>query len=397
MVNQRLSGTGKPPVQVGIIGQDGHGKTTLSSAIMKVMSGAPRVGAEFNGDRGTARALETITGNECESESRHYSLVDFSSHADCAKGLIAGFAPMAAILVVAAPDGPTAQTRVDVVLARQVGVPRIVVALNKADLADEEALDRTEREVLKLLDECGFNGEDAPVVRVSALKAQEGDTEWSEKLLGLAKTLDEKIPAPSPAEDQPLLLAIEDVFTLTGKGTVATGRVERGTLNLNDQVDILGVNEGLKGVTITGIEAGRKTLTQATAGDSVGVQLEGVSRDSAERGQCIVTPGSITTFTKFKTVVYLLSTEEGGRPVSFSPGYRPQFYFRTTDMNGHMSDFLTTDATGQVSKVDLIKPGEYAEMTVELIHPVAMEKGTAFSIREGGRVVGLGRVTGTIK
>ena len=385
----------KPHVNIGTIGHVDHGKTTLTAAISSYLS--KKGYAEFqdyaNIDKAPEERERGITINtahiEYETDSRHYAHVDCPGHADYVKNMITGAAQMdGAILVIAATDGPMAQTREHILLSRQVGVPRMVVFLNKCDMVDdEELLDLVEMEVRDLLNEYGFDGDNTPIIRGSALKALEGDAEYEAKIGELMDAVDTWIETPVRDTDKPFLMPVEDVFTITGRGTVATGRVERGQLKLNDEVEILGIKETRKSV-VTGIEMFRKSLDYAEAGDNAGVLLRGVSRDEIERGQVIAKPGSVTPHTKFKATVYVLSKEEGGRHTPFFSNYRPQFYFRTTDVTGVIE---------LPEGVEMVMPGDNVEMTVELIAPIAIENGTKFSIREGGRTVGAGNVSEIIK
>ena len=385
----------KPHVNIGTIGHVDHGKTTLTAAISSYLS--KKGYAEFqdyaNIDKAPEERERGITINtahiEYETDSRHYAHVDCPGHADYVKNMITGAAQMdGAILVIAATDGPMAQTREHILLSRQVGVPRMVVFLNKCDMVDdEELLDLVEMEVRDLLNEYGFDGDNTPIIRGSALKALEGDAEYEAKIGELMDAVDTWIETPVRDTDKPFLMPVEDVFTITGRGTVATGRVERGQLKLNDEVEIVGIKETRKTV-VTGIEMFRKSLDYAEAGDNAGVLLRGVSRDEIERGQVIAKPGSVTPHTKFKATVYVLSKEEGGRHTPFFSNYRPQFYFRTTDVTGVIE---------LPEGVEMVMPGDNVEMTVELIAPIAIENGTKFSIREGGRTVGAGNVSEIIK
>ena len=381
----------KPHVNIGTIGHVDHGKTTLTAAISSYL--AKKGYAEFqdyaNIDKAPEERERGITINtahiEYETDKRHYAHVDCPGHADYVKNMITGAAQMdGAILVIAATDGPMAQTREHILLSRQVGVPRMVVFLNKCDMVDdEELLDLVEMEVRELLTEYGYDGDNTPVIRGSALKALEGDAEYEAKIGELMDAVDDWIETPARDIDKPFLMPVEDVFTITGRGTVATGRVERGQLKLNDEVEIVGIKETRKSV-VTGIEMFRKSLDYAEAGDNAGVLLRGVSRDEIERGQVIAKPGSVTPHTKFKATVYVLSKEEGGRHTPFFSNYRPQFYFRTTDVTGVIE---------LPEGVEMVMPGDNVEMTVELIAPIAIENGTKFSIREGGRTVGAGNVS----
>ena len=388
----------KPPVNVGTIGHVDHGKTTLSAAISKVLADRfpsdTNVGYDFeNIDSAPEERQRGITISishvEYETEKRHYAHIDAPGHADYVKNMITGAAQMdGAILVVAATDGPMAQTREHVLLARQVGVPALLVALNKCDMVDdEELLDLVEMEVRELLSSQGFDGDEAPVIRVSAYQALQGDEKWADSIMELMNAVDEYIPDPVREKDQPFLMPIEDVFTITGRGTVVTGRAERGTLKLNSEVEIVGLRP-LQKTTVTGIEMFHKQLDEAWAGENCGLLLRGLKREDVERGQVVVEPGSITPHTEFEANVYILSKDEGGRHNPFYSNYRPQFYFRTTDVTG-----VITLPEG----TEMVMPGDTTEMTVELIQPIAMEEGLGFAIREGGRTVGSGRVTKIIK
>ena len=381
----------KPHVNIGTIGHVDHGKTTLTSAITKVLA-KKGYAKEMNYDQidGAPEEKERgITINtahvEYETDKRHYAHVDCPGHADYVKNMITGAAQMdGAILVIAATDGPMAQTREHILLARQVGVPRMVVFMNKCDQVDDpELLDLVEMEIRDLLNEYGFDGDNTPIIRGSALKALEGDPEAKAKIYELMDAVDEWIPTPERDNDKPFLMSIEDVFTITGRGTVVTGRVERGKLNLNDTVEIVGIKP-TKSTVVTGIEMFRKQLDFAEAGDNAGVLLRGISREEVERGQVLAKPGSVTPHHKFKAQVYVLSKEEGGRHTPFFANYRPQFYFRTTDVTGVIE---------LPAGVDMVMPGDNVEITVDLIHPIAIENGTKFSIREGGRTVGAGNVS----
>ncbi|MBR7825383.1 elongation factor Tu [Actinospica sp. MGRD01-02] len=384
----------KPHVNIGTIGHIDHGKTTLTAAISKVLHDKyPDLNpftpfdqidkAPEERQRGITISIAHI---EYQTDKRHYAHVDCPGHADYIKNMITGAAQMdGAILVVAATDGPMPQTKEHVLLARQVGVPYIVVALNKSDMVDdEEILELVELEVRELLSEYEFPGDDVPVVRVSALKALEGDQEWGEKLLGLLDAVDEFIPQPERETDKPFLMPIEDVFTITGRGTVVTGRIERGVVKVNETVDIVGIRPTKQTTTVTGVEMFRKLLDEGQAGENVGLLLRGTKRDDVERGQVVVKPGSITPHTDFVGQAYILSKDEGGRHTPFFNNYRPQFYFRTTDVTG-----VVTLPEG----TEMVMPGDNTEMSVKLIQPIAMEEGLRFAIREGGRTVGAGRVT----
>ena len=385
----------KPHVNIGTIGHVDHGKTTLTAAITKVLSA--KGGAEFmdyaNIDKAPEERERGITINtahvEYQTDKRHYAHVDCPGHADYVKNMITGAAQMdGAILVIAATDGPMAQTREHILLARQVGVPRMVVFLNKCDMVDdEELLDLVEMEVRELLTEYGFDGDNTPIIRGSALKALEGDPKYVKAIEDLMDAVDEWIPTPERDNDKPFLMSIEDVFTITGRGTVVTGRVERGQLKLNDEVEIVGLKDTKKTV-VTGIEMFRKQLDYAEAGDNAGVLLRGIDRSEVERGQVLAKPGTVHPHKKFKAQVYVLSKEEGGRHTPFFTNYRPQFYFRTTDVTG-----VVTLPEG----TEMVMPGDNVTMTVELIAPIAVENGTKFSIREGGHTVGAGSVTNIIE
>ena len=383
----------KPHVNVGTIGHVDHGKTTLTAAITKVLHDKyPDLNdftpfdqvdnAPEERDRGITINVSHV---EYQTEKRHYAHVDAPGHADYIKNMITGAAQMdGAILVVAATDGPMAQTREHVLLARQVGVPTILVALNKADMVDdEEMLELVEEECRDLLNSQGFDGDNAPIIRVSALKALEGDPEWTKQIEVLMDAVDDYIPTPERDMDKPFLMPVEDVFTITGRGTVVTGRVERGKLPINSEVEILGIRPTQK-TTVTGIEMFHKSMDEAWAGENCGLLLRGTKRDEVERGQVVAKPGSITPHTKFKGQVYILKKDEGGRHKPFFTNYRPQFYFRTTDVTGVIE---LPEGT------DMVMPGDTTEIDVELIHPIAMEPGLGFAIREGGHTVGSGRVT----
>ena len=382
-------------VNIGTIGHVDHGKTTLTAAITKVL--ADKGQAEFKAydqiDGAPEEKERGITINtahvEYKTAKRHYAHVDCPGHADYVKNMITGAAQMdGAILVVAATDGPMPQTREHILLARQVGVPYIVVFLNKCDMVDdEELIDLVEMEVRELLSEYGFDGDNAPIIRGSALQALNGDPEYVAKIEELMDAVDTYIPSPVRDIDKPFLMSVEDVFTITGRGTVATGRVERGVAKLNDEVEIVGIKPTRKTV-ITGLEMFRKQLDLAEAGDNIGALLRGVNRDEVERGQVLAKPGSVTPHTDFKAQVYVLTKEEGGRHTPFVANYRPQFYFRTTDVTGVVKE---------LGGAEMVMPGDHVEMTVSLIAPIAIENGTKFSIREGGRTVGSGNVTEIIK
>ncbi|MFD1350430.1 elongation factor Tu [Oceanobacillus caeni] len=387
----------KSHVNVGTIGHVDHGKTTLTAAITTVMN-------KKNGS-GTAMAYDQIDGApeekergitiatshvEYETETRHYAHVDCPGHADYVKNMITGAAQMdGAILVVSAADGPMPQTREHILLSRNVGVPSIVVFLNKVDMVDdEELLELVEMEVRDLLSEYDFPGDDVPVISGSALKALEGDEKYEQAIVDLMAAVDEYVPTPERDNDKPFMMPVEDVFSITGRGTVATGRVERGQVKVGDEVEIIGLNEGSSKTTVTGVEMFRKLLDYAEAGDNIGALLRGVAREDVNRGQVLAKPGSITPHTNFKAEVYVLSKDEGGRHTPFFSNYRPQFYFRTTDVTGVIN---LPEGT------EMVMPGDNTEMTVELISPIAIEEGTRFSIREGGRTVGSGVVTTIIK
>ena len=385
----------KPHVNIGTIGHVDHGKTTLTAAISSHLAG--KNGNEkvdfANIDKAPEERERGITINtahiEYSTEARHYAHVDCPGHADYVKNMITGAAQMdGAILVIAATDGPMAQTREHILLARQVGVPKMVVFMNKCDMVDDaELLDLVEMEIRELLSEYGYDGDNTPIIRGSALKALEGDPQWGAKIDELMDAVDTWIPTPERDNDKPFLMSIEDVFTITGRGTVVTGRVERGQLKLNDEVEIVGLKDTKKTV-VTGIEMFRKQLDYAEAGDNAGVLLRGISREEVERGQVLAKPGSVHPHKKFKAQVYVLSKEEGGRHTPFFTNYRPQFYFRTTDVTG-----VITLPEG----TEMVMPGDNVTMTVELIAPIAVENGTKFSIREGGRTVGAGSVSEIIE
>ena len=382
----------KPHVNVGTIGHIDHGKTTLTAAITKVLGekfgGQAKSFEEIdNAPEEKQRGITIATSHvEYETENRHYAHVDCPGHADYVKNMITGAAQMdGAILVVSAADGPMPQTREHILLARQVGVPYIVVFLNKADMVDdEELLELVEVEVRELLSEYQFPGDDIPFVIGSALKALDGDADHESKIVELAEALDTYIPEPERALDQPFLMPVEDVFSITGRGTVATGRVEQGIVNTGETVQIVGITEQTGSTVVTGVEMFRKILDQGQAGDNVGCLLRGVKREDIQRGQVLCKPGSITPHTKFKAEVYCLKKEEGGRHTPFFNGYRPQFYFRTTDVTG---------VANLPEGVDMVMPGDNVEMDVELIQPIAMDEGLRFAIREGGRTVGSGVVS----
>jgi elongation factor Tu len=386
----------KPHVNVGTIGHIDHGKTTLTAAITKVLSekygGQARSFEEIdNAPEEKARGITIATSHvEYETENRHYAHVDCPGHADYVKNMITGAAQMdGAILVVSAADGPMPQTREHILLARQVGVPYIVVFLNKADMVDdEELLELVEVEVRELLSEYEFPGDDIPFVVGSALKALDGDEEHVQKILDLGEQLDTYIPEPERDLDKPFLMPVEDVFSITGRGTVATGRIEQGVVNTGDTVEIVGIHPQTDSTVVTGVEMFRKILDQGQAGDNVGCLLRGIKREEIERGQVLCKPGSITPHTKFKAEVYVLKKEEGGRHTPFFNGYRPQFYFRTTDVTG---------VANLPEGTEMVMPGDNVQMDVELIQPIAMDAGLRFAIREGGRTVGSGVVTEIVK
>ena len=385
----------KPHLNIGTIGHVDHGKTTLTAAITKRQASKGLADATpfdqidkapEERERGITISIAHV---EYETETRHYAHVDCPGHADYVKNMITGAAQMdGAILVIAATDGPMAQTREHILLARQVGVPYIVVFLNKCDMVDdEELIELVEMEVRELLSDNDFPGDDTPIIRGSALKALEGDEEWGKKIDELMDAVDSFIPVPERDIEKPFLMAIEDVFTITGRGTVATGRVERGVVQVNDEVEIIGIRDTQKTI-VTGVEMFRKLLDRAEAGDNIGALLRGTKREDIERGQVLCKPGSVTPHTEFEGQVYVLTKEEGGRHTPFFDGYRPQFYFRTTDITGiaHLPE-----------GVEMVMPGDNVEIRGELIHPIAMEDGLKFAIREGGRTVGSGRVTKILK
>ncbi|MBR3320670.1 MAG: elongation factor Tu [Exiguobacterium sp.] len=386
----------KPHVNIGTIGHVDHGKTTLTAAISAVLAKAQGKaatkfdqidGAPEERERGITIATAHI---EYETDKRHYAYVDCPGHADYVKNMITGAAQMdGAILVVSATDGPMPQTREHILLSRQVGVPYIVVFMNKVDMVDdEELLELVEMEIRELLSEYDFPGDDLPVIKGSALGALNGEPQWEEKVMELMNAVDEYIPEPVRDTDKDFMMPVEDVFSITGRGTVATGRVERGVLRVNDEIEIVGLTEETKKTVCTGVEMFRKLLDYAEAGDNIGALLRGVSRDDIERGQVLAKPGSITPHSKFKASIYVLSKEEGGRHTPFFENYRPQFYFRTTDVTGivHLPE-----------GTEMVMPGDNIELTIELISPIAIEEGTRFSIREGGRTVGAGSVTEIIE
>ena len=396
MAKQKFERT-KPHVNIGTIGHVDHGKTTLTAAITKVLS--EKGMAQFEDysmiDKAPEERERGITINtahvEYETDSRHYAHVDCPGHADYVKNMITGAAQMdAAILVVAATDGVMAQTREHILLARQVGVPYVVVFMNKCDMVDDpELLELVDMEIRELLNEYDFPGDDTPIIQGSALKALEDpNSEWGDKILELMHTIDEYVPDPQRDTDKPFLMPIEDIFSITGRGTVATGRVERGVLKVNEEVEIVGIHEDIRKVVVTGIEMFRKLLDEAQPGDNIGALLRGVQRDEIQRGQVLCKPGSITPHHKFTAQVYVLTKDEGGRHTPFFNNYRPQFYFRTTDVTG---------VCELPAGTEMCMPGDNVEMTVELIHNVAMEQGLRFAIREGGRTVGSGAVATIIE
>jgi elongation factor Tu len=384
----------KPHANIGTIGHIDHGKTTLTAAISKVLHdkypNLNEVSAFDQIDKAPEEKARGITISiahiEYQTEKRHYAHVDCPGHADYIKNMITGAAQMdGAILVVAATDGPMPQTKEHVLLARQVGVPSIVVALNKSDMVDdEEILALVEEEVRDLLNKYEFPGKDTPIVRISALKALEGDAAWGEKIMDLMKAVDDFIPQPVREVDKPFLMPVEDVFTITGRGTVVTGRIERGIVKVNEEVEIVGIRPDSQKTVITGVEMFRKLLDEGQAGENVGLLLRGLKREDVERGQVVCKPGSVTPHTEFEASAYILSKDEGGRHTPFFNNYRPQFYFRTTDVTG-----VVTLPSG----TEMVMPGDNTSMSVALIQPVAMEEGLRFAIREGGRTVGAGRVT----
>ena len=386
----------KPHVNVGTIGHVDHGKTTLTAAITKTL--ADKGGTEVksfdeidNAPEEKERGITIATSHvEYETDNRHYAHVDCPGHADYVKNMITGAAQMdGAILVVSAPDGPMPQTREHILLARQVNVPYVVVYLNKTDMVDdEELLELVEEEVKDLLNEYDFPGDETPIIKGSALKALEGDEEAKQSILDLAQALDDYIPEPERDLDKPFLMPVEDVFSITGRGTVATGRVEQGIINTSDEVEIVGITPETSTTVVTGVEMFRKILDEGRAGDNIGALLRGTKREDIQRGQVLCKPGSITPHTKFKAEVYCLKKEEGGRHTPFVTGYRPQFYFRTTDVTGVVN--LPSDR-------EFVAPGENAQMEVELIQPIAMDEGLRFAIREGGRTVGSGVVTEVVE
>ncbi|MGH3008469.1 MAG: elongation factor Tu [Gaiellaceae bacterium] len=396
MAKQKFERT-KPHVNVGTIGHIDHGKTTLTAAITKVLAeqGGNTIARDFASiDAAPEERQRGITINtahvEYETANRHYAHVDCPGHADYIKNMITGAAQMdGAILVVSAADGPMPQTREHILLARQVEVPAIVVALNKADMVDDpELIELVEMEVRELLSKYEFPGDDIPIIQVSALKALEGDAEWSQKVVELMDAVDSFIPEPQRALDKPFLMPIEDVFTITGRGTVVTGRVEQGEVKVGEEVEIVGIHPETTKTVVTGVEMFNKTLDTAQAGDNAGALLRGTKREEVERGQVLAKPGSITPHTHYKAEVYVLSKEEGGRHTPFFNGYRPQFYFRTTDVTGSIKL-----PDGQ----EMVMPGDNTNMEIEMIQPIAMDQGLRFAIREGGRTVGAGVVTEIIK
>ncbi len=400
----------KPHVNIGTIGHVDHGKTTLTAAITMTLAALGQAKAKKYDEIDAApeekqRGITINTAHvEYQTENRHYAHVDCPGHADYVKNMITGAAQMdGAILVVSAADGPMPQTREHILLARQVGVPNIVVFLNKKDMVDdEELLELVELEVRELLSSYGFPGDDIPIVAGSALKALEqmtdssstkrGDNEWVDKIYELMDHVDAYIPTPEREVDKPFLMAVEDVFSITGRGTVATGRIERGKVRVGETVELVGIKD-TRSTTVTGVEMFQKTLDEGMAGDNVGLLLRGVQKKDIERGMVIAKPGSITPHTKFESEVYILKKEEGGRHTPFFPGYRPQFYVRTTDVTGTISDFTADDG----SEAEMVMPGDRIKMTVELINPIAIEQGMRFAIREGGRTVGAGVVSKILK
>ncbi len=390
----------KPHVNIGTIGHVDHGKTTLTAAITNVLAkkGMAKAQAYDQIDGAPEERERGITINtahvEYETDGRHYAHVDCPGHADYVKNMITGAAQMdGAILVVAATDGPMAQTKEHILLAKQVGVPALVVALNKCDMVDdEEILELVELEVRELLSSYDFPGDDIPVVKVSGLKALEGDAEWEGRINELMEAVDTAIPEPEREVDKPFLMAVEDVFSITGRGTVATGRIERGKVKVGEEVEIVGIKDTRK-CTVTGVEMFRKLLDEGMAGDNVGLLLRGIQKEDIERGMVLVKPGSIKPHTKFEGEVYVLKKEEGGRHTPFFAGYRPQFYIRTTDVTGQITAFTSDDG----ANVEMVMPGDRIKMTGELICPVAIEQGMRFAIREGGRTIGAGVVSKIIE
>lgn len=402
----------KPHVNIGTIGHVDHGKTTLTAAITMTLAALGQSEAKKyeeidSAPEEKARGITINTAHvEYETESRHYAHVDCPGHADYVKNMITGAAQMdGAILVIASTDGPMAQTREHILLARQVGVPNLVVFLNKTDdpSVDSELLELVELDTRELLSKYGFDGDNIPIIKGSARQALEkmianpktarGEDEWVDKIYELMDAVDSHVPTPQREIDKPLLMAVEDVFSITGRGTVATGRIERGMVKTGEEVELIGLSDEKKKVVVTGVEMFRKTLDEGRAGDNVGLLLRGIAKEEIERGQVIAKSGSITPHTDFKAEVYVLTKEEGGRHTPFFPGYRPQFYVRTTDVTGSINDFTTSDG----NKAEMIMPGDNVRITVELIQPVAIEVGMKFSIREGGRTVGAGVVTEIIK
>jgi elongation factor Tu len=390
----------KPHVNIGTIGHVDHGKTTLTAAITNVLAKKGQAQAQDYGDIDGApeereRGITINTAHvEYETEGRHYAHVDCPGHADYVKNMITGAAQMdGAILVCAATDGPMAQTKEHILLAKQVGVPALVVALNKCDMVDdEEIIELVEMEIRELLDSYDFPGDDIPIVQVSGLKALEGDSNWESKIEELMKAVDANIPEPEREVDKPFLMAVEDVFSITGRGTVATGRIERGKVKVGEEVEIVGIRD-TRVTTVTGVEMFRKLLDEGMAGDNVGLLLRGVQKEDIERGMVLVKKGSITPHTQFEGEVYVLKKEEGGRHTPFFAGYRPQFYIRTTDVTGQITAFTSDDG----SNVEMVMPGDRIKMTGELICPVAIEQGMRFAIREGGRTIGAGVVSKILK
>ena len=401
----------KPHVNIGTIGHVDHGKTTLTAAITMTLSAASGAGAGKKYDEidsapeEKARGITINTAHvEYETENRHYAHVDCPGHADYVKNMITGAAQMdGAILVVSGSDGPMPQTKEHILLAKQVGVPNIVVFLNKEDMVDDaELLELVELEIRETLDAYEFPGDDIPIVRGSALmaleaiiandKVKKGENEWVDKILSLMETVDEYIPTPERETDKPFLMAVEDVFSITGRGTVATGRVERGTVRVGDTVELVGLQDTTS-TTVTGLEMFQKTLEESVAGDNVGILLRGVQKNDIQRGMVLSKPGAITPHTKFEAQVYVLTKEEGGRHTPFFPGYRPQFYVRTTDVTGKIDSFLSDEG----EEAQMVMPGDRVKMVVELIQPIAIEKGMRFAIREGGRTVGAGVVSEILK
>ena len=390
----------KPHVNIGTIGHVDHGKTTLTAAITNVLAKKGQAEKQDYADIDGApeereRGITINTAHvEYETDTRHYAHVDCPGHADYVKNMITGAAQMdGAILVCAATDGPMAQTKEHILLAKQVGVPALVVALNKCDMVDdEEIIELVEMEVRELLDSYDFPGDDIPVIQVSGLKALEGEAEWEAKIEELMAAVDEAIPEPEREVDKPFLMAVEDVFSITGRGTVATGRIERGKVKVGEEIEIVGIKDARK-TTVTGVEMFRKLLEEGMAGDNCGLLLRGIQKEDIERGMVLVKPGSITPHTKFEGEAYVLKKEEGGRHTPFFAGYRPQFYIRTTDVTGQITAFTADDG----SAVEMVMPGDRIKMTGELICPVAMENGMRFAIREGGRTIGAGVVSKIIE